>query len=341
MPASRRLSHHISQGDGIAVIVHVPDASAARAAEEQGAKALGVDGPIEGIREATTLPLLWRGRGIPADADALAIRAGDEDGTRRELELVVDVRDEDELEEALERLDPEIFLHLARAAATTPRIRSSRCCELLPDVPAGKLAIADVAVASRDEVLQLERAGFDAVLIPNGSRARARRNEPARRLSRRESRVRRYFRARGRRRRASLCAGCGGDSGDSTSTEAAGGLAPLSTLGPLEPAPPPGKPGGELVPIPDAPALAPAASKATADQDVDGIKCEHNAKLVFHVHSARHRLRGRRAAHDPGRRRHRPADRPGQLPRRARSARSSARRRASASRGSRRATRTA
>ena len=39
---------------------------------------------------------------------------------------------------------------------------------LLPDVPAGKLAIADVAVASRDEVLQLERAGFDAVLIPNG-----------------------------------------------------------------------------------------------------------------------------------------------------------------------------
>ena len=41
--------------------------------------------------------------------------------------------------------------------------------QLLPDVPAGKLAIADVAVASRDEVLQLERAGFDAVLIPNGS----------------------------------------------------------------------------------------------------------------------------------------------------------------------------
>ena len=35
-------------------------------------------------------------------------------------------------------------------------------------MPAGKLAIADVAVASRDEVLQLERAGFDAVLIPNG-----------------------------------------------------------------------------------------------------------------------------------------------------------------------------
>ena len=39
---------------------------------------------------------------------------------------------------------------------------------LLPDVPAGKLAIAEVAAASRNEVLQLERAGFDAVLVPNG-----------------------------------------------------------------------------------------------------------------------------------------------------------------------------
>jgi hypothetical protein len=84
---------------------------------------------------------------------------------------------------------------------------------------------------------------------------------------------------------ALLCAGCGGDSDDSTSTEAASALAPLSTLGKLEPAPAPGKPGGELVAIPDAPALAAPASKATASQDVDGIKCEHNAKLVFHVHT--------------------------------------------------------
>ena len=64
-----------------------------------------------------------------------------------------------------------------------------------------------------------------------------------------------------------------------------GDAEPLSTLGPLQPAPPPGKRGGELVPIPNAPELAPAASKATASDDVDGIKCEHNAELVFHVHS--------------------------------------------------------
>jgi indole-3-glycerol phosphate synthase len=40
--------------------------------------------------------------------------------------------------------------------------------ELLPDVPAGKLAIADVRVATREDVLALERAGIDAVLVPPG-----------------------------------------------------------------------------------------------------------------------------------------------------------------------------
>ena len=39
------------------------------------------------------------------------------------------------------------------------------------------------------------------------------------------------------------------------------------------------------MPIPDAPELAPAASKATSDTSVDGIKCESNPKLIFHVHS--------------------------------------------------------
>ena len=156
MPASRRLSHHISQGDGIAIIVHVRDASAARAAEEQGAKALAIDGPVEGIREATSLPLLWRGRGEPAhaDADALAIRARDEGEGPGDFELVVDVRDEDELEEALEGLDPEIFL-LCASDDTGDEDAIESVLALLPDVPAGKLAIAAVAVATRDEVLQL------------------------------------------------------------------------------------------------------------------------------------------------------------------------------------------
>ena len=34
--------------------------------------------------------------------------------------------------------------------------------DLLPDVPAGKLAIADVPAATREDIAELERAGVDA-----------------------------------------------------------------------------------------------------------------------------------------------------------------------------------
>jgi len=61
-------------------------------------------------------------------------------------------------------------------------------------------------------------------------------------------------------------------------------LKPLSSLGPLQPAPAPGKLGPELVPIPDAPALAPAGSKATPKHSVDGIRCQRNERLVNHHH---------------------------------------------------------
>src|SRR5581483_11551414 len=141
VPEPRRLSIRISEGDGIAIIARVDDVDGARAAEANGAKAIALERPIDGIRTATTLPLLWTGRGPAVDADALTIRPDDEPA-QHELEPVVDVRDEDE--------DPlEMVL------------------ELLPDLPAGKLAIAEVEIASRDEVLALERAGIDAVLVPS------------------------------------------------------------------------------------------------------------------------------------------------------------------------------
>ena len=161
MPGSRRLSQRISEGDGIAVIVCVDDAGAARDAEEQGAKAVAVARRIDGIREATSLPLLWIGDGSPAEADAVTIRP--EDDPEEVLESVVDVRDEEELELALERLDPEIFLLCADDDGEDDPLDA--VLELLPDVPAGKLAIAQVDVTSREEVLALERAGVDAVLV--------------------------------------------------------------------------------------------------------------------------------------------------------------------------------
>jgi hypothetical protein len=165
VPGSRRLSQRISEGDGIAIIARVRDVESARAAEADGAKALALESAVAGIRESTSLPLLWVGGGIPVDADAVAVRPGADSAD--DLDAVLHVRDEDELEQALEQHDPEIFL-LAASGENDHGDPLESVLELLPDVPAGKLAIADVEVASRDDVVALERAGFDAVLAPAG-----------------------------------------------------------------------------------------------------------------------------------------------------------------------------
>jgi hypothetical protein len=62
--------------------------------------------------------------------------------------------------------------------------------------------------------------------------------------------------------------------------------APLASLGPLKPAPYAGDPGFELVPVPKAPVLAPASTTiARPNKTVDGIKCQYNPKVLFHVHA--------------------------------------------------------
>jgi hypothetical protein len=73
-------------------------------------------------------------------------------------------RRERSVELALEQRDPEIFL-LAAPENDDDADPLDAVLELLPDVPAGKLAIAHVDVSSRAEVLALERAGIDAVLV--------------------------------------------------------------------------------------------------------------------------------------------------------------------------------
>ena len=73
--------------------------------------------------------------------DARIVRPGDEDVELGEaVELVVQVEREEELEEALERFDPELFV-LSAADADEPL---EHVLDLLSDIPAGKLAIADV-----------------------------------------------------------------------------------------------------------------------------------------------------------------------------------------------------
>jgi indole-3-glycerol phosphate synthase len=180
---SRRLSQAISEGDGISVIVPVGDLESALAAEEQRAEGLIVWNRVPGLRESVSLPLLWRADGpleeaqrSGADACLLVVERHDDDGLERVqaqsaalgLELVVDVRNAEELELALERIDPEIFL-LSPREAEDGQAAHERVLELLTDVPAGKLAIADLASVARAEVDELERAGVDAVVVAAGN----------------------------------------------------------------------------------------------------------------------------------------------------------------------------
>ena len=180
MSARRSFSHAIAEGDGISVIAAVEDADAARAAEAQRAEALVVNGDPARLREATLLPILWRAA-TAVDraaevADAVTVVLPDDEDEDHEpaqrrheealalgLDCAVEVRSEDELERALEILDPEIFLLAPPPAA--PHERLEAVLELLAEVPAGKLAIADLTVTTEDEVHELERAGVDAVIV--------------------------------------------------------------------------------------------------------------------------------------------------------------------------------
>jgi indole-3-glycerol phosphate synthase len=181
--AQRRFSHAIAEGDGISVIAAVEDPDSARAAEEQLAEALVVRGDPAAVRDASSLPILWRAdvslerASTAADAYLLVFDALDEDDGRLEelhaqavelgLDCAVEVRDEEELEQALERVNPEIFL-LSPVEREDDETPLDVVLEMLAAVPAGKLAIADLQLTNREEVQELERAGCDAVIV-NGT----------------------------------------------------------------------------------------------------------------------------------------------------------------------------
>ena len=176
----RRLSQAISEGDGISIIVGVESADAARDAEAAGAEGVLVSGgPAEhlaAVRAATELPILVvydPERTAPEAADACIV---DVDGEDREWleqiradlaehwELAPRIGKEEHLEFVLEELDPEVLV--LHADGDEPL---ADALELLQDVPAGKLAIADVGASTRDQVAELERAGMDAVIVYAGN----------------------------------------------------------------------------------------------------------------------------------------------------------------------------
>jgi len=178
--AGRRFSQAISEGDGISLIARVSAADDAARVEEQGAEAVLVfgsgDGVLGQIRSATSLPVLlaWPrdlGSSPPEEADACLLDVGEDLDSLAEFsrqlaeacELAFRIDDEDQLESALDELDPEIFVLSAPNADGEEALE--HVLDLLPDVPAGKLAIAELSGASRDDVGALERAGFDGVIV--------------------------------------------------------------------------------------------------------------------------------------------------------------------------------
>ena len=155
MTGPRRLSQAISEGDGISLILGVRGADDARRAEERGAVAVLVEDGGGDVRGATTLPVITS---AGTDGDARLVCPGDGDVELRDgVEVIVRVEREEELEEALERLDPELVVLAA------PELE--QVLDLLSDVPAGKLAIADLTGATQMDIAELERAGVDAVLV--------------------------------------------------------------------------------------------------------------------------------------------------------------------------------
>jgi hypothetical protein len=157
----RPLSHAIAEGDGISLVALVRDAAGAREAEADGAEAVAVVGDVAAVREATTLPILcfWVNSGPDGlrHADACAVRAADVDHVEGEnLELALWVDDEEQLEDVLERFDPELLL----LNGTFESVLG-----LLADVPAGKLVIAELRETDEAFFDELERAGVDAVIV--------------------------------------------------------------------------------------------------------------------------------------------------------------------------------
>jgi hypothetical protein len=167
-----RLSQAIAEGDGISYIAEVSDSASASSAESQGADGLAVATNANSVRMTSALPLLHLGHLFDAQgsaSDAVVIKpdlAMWDEGHALGLECVVRVKESSELERVLHYFDPEVFLLSVPEDADEDPL--AVLLELLHDVPAGKLAIAELYDATPEDVSELERSGVDAVLVSSG-----------------------------------------------------------------------------------------------------------------------------------------------------------------------------
>jgi indole-3-glycerol phosphate synthase len=167
-------------------------ASRVSAYERGGAAALSVltdmphfGGSLEDLRAAraaATLPIirkdfivdpyqLYEAAVNGADAVLLIVRALDdrelrslyEEARALDLDCLVEVHDAEELERALEA-DAEV-IGINNRDLDEQRVDIQITFELMTDVPAGKTVVAESGIAGREELMELDRVGVDAVLI--------------------------------------------------------------------------------------------------------------------------------------------------------------------------------
>ena len=186
-----RFSQAISEGDGISVIPELEGeiADLAALAEEAGAEAVVVSvGDAAAARAATSLPIVVDRVGDPREVDALVqaavegcVTVYDLDAGEGELlddlypavdvlgiDCAIEVRESDDMAEILERFDPEIFV--AASPRRSDEDELEHVLDLLADVPAGKLVVARPRrPVAREQIVALERAGVDAVLLSGDS----------------------------------------------------------------------------------------------------------------------------------------------------------------------------
>jgi hypothetical protein len=182
----RRFSQAIAEGDGISLVAEVDGPEAARRAEADGAEGIlvhsGHEDRLVQIREATSLPIVFFWDGETAErldgADACIVDLvdweqgqGSSDLVRHahvelgdNYELALRVVEDEQLEGALAEFDPELFVLASKEGDALERV-----LDLLPDLPAGKLAIAELPALTSEDVAELERAGVDAVIVGAGS----------------------------------------------------------------------------------------------------------------------------------------------------------------------------
>jgi indole-3-glycerol phosphate synthase len=161
--------------------------------ERGGASALSVltEGPhfggsledLQAALEVVGLPLLrkdfivdpyqvYESAAFGADAILLIVAAVEPEELARlhreavglDLDVLVEVHNEEELETALEVLDPQV-IGINNRDLTDFSVDVERTYELLADVPAGKTVVSESGFHTRDQLDELERVGVDAVLI--------------------------------------------------------------------------------------------------------------------------------------------------------------------------------